>query len=452
MHIRRHPRQAIALYAASLLAACASYHPAPLPTRSQALAPDDLAGLSVDAQKITRPFLAAQAIDLSAPLTPNALAVIAVLENPDLKALRAHLAVADAQVFAASLLPDPAVQGGFDKLLSGTDPLNGFNSQLALDLSQLRTRRVQRQSGDATMRQVRLDLAWAEWLTAGQARLQGVRVSALEQQLPLFAASAASAQKLFDAASRASAHGDLAAGELDARRQGLLDALEKLRKAQIDLASTSVDLNALLGLAPHTVLRFAPPGPAPAPPTADILAGQAVERRLDLQALRAGYDVAEADLHKAVLDQFPNLTLSLAYARDTAGNTTVSPGVGFALPLWNRNRGGIAVAKATRGQLRAEYASRLFQTRAEIATAVAGIATLRRQQADVETHMPELERYAAANARAVQRGDLASATAETSQQSLRDRQIAWLQLGQQIAEQTIALELLSGGPSESWSK
>ena len=450
--MQRDPRPVIALAGASLLAACAGYHAAPLPNPSQGFAADDVAGLSVDAQKISRPYLTAQAIDLSAPLTPNALAVIAVLENPDLKAQRARLAVTDAQVFAARLLPDPGVQGGFDKLLSGTDPLNGFNTQLAFDLSQLRTRRVQAEAGDAAKRQVRLDLAWAEWLTAGQARLLGVRVGALEQQVPLLAAGAASAQTLFDAAARANARGDLASGDLDARRQALVDAVDRLHKARSDLASASADLNALLGLAPHTVLRLARPAPSPVAPAGDILAAQAIERRLDLQALRAGYAAAEADLHKAVLDQFPNLTLSLAYARDTGGNVTVSPAMGFTLPLWNRNRGGIAVAGATRAQLRAEYDARLFQTRAEIATAVANIASLRRQLADLAAQMPALGGYAAANARASSRGDLAPAVAQASQQSLRDRQIARLQLDEAIAEQTIALELLSGGPSESWSK
>ncbi len=37
-------------------------------------------------------------------------------------------------------------------------------------------------------------------------------------------------------------------------------------------------------------------------------------------------------------------------------------------------------------------------------------------------------------------------------QALRDRTLTLLQLDQQIAEQTIALELLSGGPSEGWTR
>ena len=128
--------------------------------------------------------------------------------------------------------------------------------------------------------------------------------------------------------------------------------------------------------------------------------------RLDLQALRAGYEVAEAGLHVAVLEQFPNLSITLAGARDTANNWTVGPQVGFTLPLWNRNRGNIAIASATREQLKAEYEARLFQTRAEIAAAVAGIASEQHQKADLLSQMPALSRYAEATRRAAQRGDL----------------------------------------------
>ncbi|MFA5962704.1 MAG: TolC family protein [Sphingomonas sp.] len=443
---------ALSAFAASLLAGCASYAPSPLAPPSDILAAPDPAILSVDAAKIERPYLTPQPIDLSAPLTPNALAVIAVLENPDLKAQRARAGVTDAQVFAARLLPDPTAQASFDKLLSGSDAFNGFGGQIGLDLNQLRTARVTRQAGEASKRQVRLDLAWAEWQTAGQARLQGVRVLALEQQLELARASAALAQRLFDASQRAAGRGDIAAGDLDTRRQALLDASGRARTVESDLAAARGDLARQLGLPPETVLRLAPPDPVPVPPAAAVLTAQAIERRLDLQALRAGYGVSEAELHKAVLDQFPNLSLTMAYARDTADNRTLGPQLGFNLPLWNRNRGGIAIARSTRDQLRAEYDTRLFQTRAEIDAAVTGLVALRRQRDALGGQLPALEKYAAATERAATRGDLSRATADTALQVLRDRKLSLLQLGQQIAEQTIALELLSGGPAEGWTK
>jgi cobalt-zinc-cadmium efflux system outer membrane protein len=107
---------------------------------------------------------------------------------------------------------------------------------------------------------------------------------------------------------------------------------------------------------------------------------------------------------------------------------------------------------ATREQLKAEYDARLFQTRAEITAAVNGVETLRRQRAALAGQLPQVERYSDATTRAAKRGDLSPATAATAQQAARDQKLALLQLDQQIAEQTIALELLSGGPSEGWTK
>jgi outer membrane protein, heavy metal efflux system len=440
------------LGAASLLAACASYHAAPLADSATTLAPPDIAIVSADASRIDRPYLQPQPVDWTQPLTPNALAVIAVLENPDLKAQRAKVGVTDAQAFAARLLPDPTFQANYDKLLAGPDMFDAFGGQLAMDLNQLRTAKVTRQNNEATKAQVRLDLAWAEWQTAGQARLQGVRILALTQQLAIARTSAASAEQLFSASSRAGGRGDISGADVDTRRQAALDAADKARTAENDLVTARGELNRMQGLPPETVLTLAPPAEPAMPPAASVLVAQSLDRRLDLQALRAGYDAAEADVHKAILEQFPNLSLTLASARDTSDNRTIGPAIGFTLPLWNRNRGGIATATATRAQLKAEYEARLFQTRAEITAAVQGIETVRRQRAELVAQMPAIRQIAERSAAAARRGDLSPAAAATAEQAGRDRELSLSQLDQQIAEQTIALELLSGGPSEGWTR
>lgn len=437
---------------AAILGGCAHYAPSPLREPATVLAPADLSLISRDAQKIDRPYLKPEAIDLSAPLSPNTLGILAVLLNPDLKALRAKTGVTDAQAFAAGLLPDPTFQASFDKRLSGPDPFNGLAAQIGFDLNQLRTRAATRASSEASKRQVRLDLAWAEWQAAGQARLLGVRILALTNELAIARTSAQAAGRLFEASSRAAGRGDIPGADLDARRQALLDAGAKARTAEQDLVAARADLNKQLGLPPETHLNIAP-APAPSvPPPAEQIVRKALVARLDLQALRAGYEVAEGGLHVAVLDQFPNLSVTLAGARDTANNWTAGPQVGFTLPLWNRNRGNIAIASATRDQLKAEYEARLFQTRAEIGAAVAGITAARRQRADLLAQMPALERYAGATRRASLRGDLSIATADAAQQAVRDRQLTLAQLDQQISEQSIALELLSGSLSQGWTE
>ena len=434
------------------LSACAFYRPAPLHTDQAALATLNVAILSADASKIERPFLVAQPVNLAEPLTPNALGVIAVLQNPDMKALRLKTGVVDAQAFAARLIPDPTVQFGADAPVAGPDTLLAFAGSLGLDLGVLRTRKVTAESAAAANLQVRLDLAWAEWQTAGAARLQGVRVLALTRQLVLAQASAASAENLLGRSLRAAGRGDISNADVDTRRLSTLDASAALRTIERDLTAARLELNKLLGLPPATILQLAVPPDPTVPPEADALVAHALTRRLDLQALRAGYGVAEADVHKAVLDQFPNLSLTLASARDTAGVYSVGPQVGFSLPLWNRNRGGIAIAQATRAQLRAEYDARLFQTRAEIFAAVEGLKTIRRQQAELRAALPGLGKLAAASARAAKRGDLSRSTAETTLQTLRDRQTTLASLDQQAAEAFVALELLSGGPSQGWTQ
>jgi len=432
----------------ALLSGCASYHAVPLAT---AVAPAD-AQLSVLAAKIDRPFLKPQTIDLSAPLTPNALAVIAVLENPDLKALRTKASVVDAQAFAARLLPDPTAQVGTDKVLSGPDGFMALAGQLGFDLSMLRTRAAQRAKNTALASQVRADIAWAEWQTACNARLQGARVVALRAQLPLAQASAAATQQLYDHAARAADRGDIARGDLDGKRLAALDAANVLRSLERDLAAARLELNRMLGLAPEAMLTLGAADAGVPLPQNDQLVTHALEQRLDLQALRKGYDAAEADARVAVIQQFPNLSLNLNSARDTANNKTIGSQIGFTLPVWNRNRGGFAIANATREQLHAEYDARLFQTRADIAAAMSALGVLARQRADLNAQMPALSRSADAANRAAARGDLAHAIAETALQTLRDRKFALLQLDQAAAEQLIALELLSGGPRATWTE
>ena len=138
--------------------------------------------------------------------------------------------------------------------------------------------------------------------------------------------------------------------------------------------------------------------------------------------------------------------------RDSAGNVLTGPAVAFTLPLWNRNRGNIAIERTTREALKAEYEARLVQARADIAAAVGGIAVAERQRATAIADLPALTRFAAASRRAANRGDLAAATAETAEQASRDRELVVTQTSQDLGEQMIALELLTGTPRADWLK
>ena len=421
------------------LGACAVYRPAPLSEAVPAvLAQPDLTAVQAPLKPVS--------IDLSQPLTPQALGLIAVYANPDLKAARAKAGVTDAQVFDAGLLPDPSLTFGTDQILSGPDTSNAFIAQIALDLNALRTRQVTRQAARRTRDQARLDLAWQEWQTAGQARLLAARIAGLTEALALDIqtrdATAAMLTRVLDAAAR----GDVKADEVEARRLAASDALDKARQAERDLDTARHDLNRLLGVRPETQIAIAPDRQAAPALDAEALFARARVQRLDLRALEAGYDSQEAATRKAVMDQFPNLQLTLTRSQDTTGNQTLGPSVNFSLPVWNRNAGGIALARATREQLRAEYAARIFATRADIADLVAGLNLARRQRDELAAQVAPLTRIAEASAQAATRGDIAQAASDAARQSVLDKQIALVGLDQSLAQQTIALELAVGGP------
>ncbi|MCL6618598.1 MAG: TolC family protein [Thermomonas hydrothermalis] len=440
------PLRIRALLVLTLLAGCASYAPDPLRNDPAVLAPPAAEILQRRAEAITRSWLTPARIDLDAPLDANAVATLAVLNNPDLIALRAHAGVADAQVFAAGLLPDPSFSLGADRVLRGPDTLLNLTAALGLDLNALRNRTLTRAQAIAQARRVRLDLAWAEWQTAGQARLQAVRILGLQRQLPLLEAGAQAARMQAEQALRAAARGDLANSEAQALRLAAFDADTRLRDARQQLQQAEQSLARLLGLPSGKVPPLAAQPLPPPPPPAARLFELAQRERADLAALRAGYDAQEASVRLAVQRQFPALNLTINGNRDSAGNLLLGPAVDFTLPLWNRNRGDIAIERATRSALKADYEARLFQTRADLDAAVTALQQARDQLAQARVDAEALQQRAQAAQAAQARGDLPAAAALVIEQAWRDRNLLIVQLEQTIAEQTLAVELLCGVP------
>ena len=405
------------------------------------------AELSALAARLDHPRLAPMTLDFSRPLTPPELALIAVVASPDLKALRAKAAVAEAQVFNAGLLPDPVINYAYAKRLGGPDPFDGMSGAVVYELSALRERRTVLQGQRGAAAQARLDLAWQELQTAGQAELLAARIAGLTAVLTYNSRTAAVAANALERALKAQARGDIRGDEVETRRLAAVDAASGLRTTEIALDTARHDLNKLLGLSPDARLSIAAsPVSEPVPANAETLFRLAQAQRLDLQALKAGYESQNAAIRKAMMDAFPSLQLTLGGGEDTAHTQTFDPAVNFTLPLWNRNRGGIAIAKATQAQLRAEYAARLFATRADIADLVAQLGIEARQRADISAQIPPVRAIVRATEQAAARGDVADNAAEAARQSLSDKEQALATLDQTMAEQRVTLKLAAGGP------
>ena len=74
------------------------------------------------------------------------------------------------------------------------------------------------------------------------------------------------------------------------------------------------------------------------------------ERRLDLLALKMGYQSQEERLRAAVLAQVPKINIGFAHASDTTHVITTGFAVTIDLPIFDRNQGHIAIETAPPGK------------------------------------------------------------------------------------------------------
>ena len=444
-----HGLRKITLLILPLLAGCASYESKPLLSDEldQRMQPPSHETLAQNAAKLQHPRLSPIKLDFSKPLNEDELAVIGVLTNPDLKALRASQQVAEAQVFSAGLLPDPQISLALDFPTSNAPGVvNPYTLGLNWALTTLIGRPAEKRIASAKAQQVRHDIAWQEWMLSNQVRLLARRMSYLQLQLQLAQQASNIAEHLFTSTKHNVEAGDAKIDELSLRNIAFLDAQDRALGLARDVEKTRQQLNQALGLPPDEQLDLAPAlaDDAMEMGNAAALFASARQQRLDLLALQAGYQSQEATVYRAILGQYPGFTLGLNTARDNTNVHSQGFSVGLDIPIFNRNRGNIAIASATREQLHAEYASRLQQMRSDIATLVADIERIKLERAPLLSELPELTREEAVLGNAAQNHDVTLVNYETVRQTLLDKQLKLLSLEQALAEQQVALQISVG--------
>tara|TARA_R110002073_G_scaffold4321_5_gene28550 strand:- start:15167 stop:16504 length:1338 start_codon:yes stop_codon:yes gene_type:complete len=425
---------ALVILAALLTPACATGRPAPAPLPVGVVAASHL-----EAAASPLP------ISLTEPLTPDSIAMIAVYTNPELRALRAREGVAEAQLFAAGLLPDPAFSFGFDTPLNGSGLVTALAGSLGLDLAALARRPDLVRGARSNLDQVRLDILWAEWLTAEQARLASLRVTRLQTIRQMTMVLRQQADDAMGRVLSATQRGDLPAAQLETYRLAASDAAARDRDVERRLRAAELDLNRFLGIDPTEALQLAPgSGARENLPDAEQIFARAVDNRADLAALRAAYQSVEVNLDLALLSRFPFPSVSINAARDTGALRTFGPAVTLNIPIFNGGRGEIAVGRATREQFYAEYIARLEAVRAEIYSAHSALTLARRQHAELDRETAALLPMADAAEEAALRGDLPLAVALATRMTALDKQIVAAELALSADELEQGLELLSG--------
>ncbi|WP_233272978.1 TolC family protein [Paraburkholderia acidisoli] len=431
---------------AALLGGCASWHAQPLPAGVSLLEPDGVARVQIDAAAMPLPELAAHRFDPSDGFDMDEVAMLAVANNPDLKLARDDLGIARAQAFSAGLLPDPQVSVSSD-YPGAIGMSRAFSYGLSMDVMALLTRSANVKSANAAAQKTDLTLLWQEWQVVAQARQLYVKTRFQTAALPLLAQQAELARTRYDRTADAARRHDMTADVVTAA----LTAYEDARKAWTDMqhaqAQTHHDLNALLGLAPDVELPLADaPSRDMALPDAslDDAMHQLPQRRPDLIALQLGYEAQEQKYRAAILNQFPSLSIGFTRQRDTSEIYTSGFAINLTLPVFNRNRGNIAIEQATRQRLADEYQARLNTAYADIAHLRNDSAIAARQLAQDDAALPELERAAAHAHRAYTAHDITLGQYVDAQSAANARRLDAETAREALAEQRIGLQALLG--------
>jgi outer membrane protein, heavy metal efflux system len=429
------------LLALVCLSGCAIYHPAPLPpTPDLTAAPS----LTVPASEFSLPGLNPHPLPMNG-LDEIAVVTLAVFDNPDLKAVRLQQGVANAQLLQAGLLPDPVLTADFAK-----SALNyGGDVGLSQDIQALITRGAAQAAARANQQQVHLNILWQEWQVAEQARelfIQSQSDSELQQVL-------SSARDFFADRYRedrtALQRGDITISVATADLTLLTDAENKLHQSQLTASVTSHQLNQLLGLEPNVRLHLI------GLPLTEPLSKEQVQaavaylphRRADLLGLQAGYQAEEQSLREAILAQFPNLTAGVVYSRDPVeGVNDFGPNVTLSLPIFNRNRGNIAIQTATRAALRQTYQARLDQAAGEADQVWNATTIMQNQLRELDRRLEVLRKTAMAAKKGFEQTNVSAALYVNIESSLLTTEAEEIQLRASLGTAQSVLETLLGLP------
>lgn len=285
--------------------------------------------------------------------------LIAAYYNPDLAVARAQLESAKAAVITAGGRPNPVVSGG-----AGYETVPRYPVAIHFDLSlpietagkrHYRILAAQEQLGAANV-----GLREAEWNTYVKARDAWFEYAAAQQLAEAYHAEAAERARAASLLEQRLAVGEVSEPLVNQARIAASEAALASAAAESKKETAEADFANALGLTREAIPKTAPDASKFIPPPAlESLPFFEVQQkgllnRLDVRRVELEYAAAEAQLHLAIAQQYPDIQLNPTYDYQE-GFHLYSFGPSLSIPVLNRNRGPIAEANAHRAATEARF-------------------------------------------------------------------------------------------------
>jgi outer membrane protein TolC len=350
---KRHVRAAAIVLAALALGACATYTPAPIEPATTAEA---FAARRLDAPEL-RDQVARVVPAAAEPWPPAAwdragLLAVALADNGSLAVARAEVEAALAARVTAAETPNPTL--GLQTEYARREPdqwLYGISFDFLLPHRAVRA--IDRDVAELGAAAARADLMEKTWdvrraLVAALSDRESAR-----RRLDATTRLADAQDRLIALQQRRVDAGEDAPGALNASQAARLDIGQEVANARADVVAGDAAVAAALGMPAAALDGVAIAWPDWGVPPAfahDAFASAreaALLSRADLASAIDAYAAAEKKLERAIARQYPGFELKPGYYWDH-GIAKWPFEVDFALPVFNRNEGEIAEAKAAR--------------------------------------------------------------------------------------------------------
>lgn len=277
---------------------------------------------------------------------------LALFANPEINAKRLKAQRGAAEAKAAGWWEDPSLDIDLQRIVQSSSHPFLMGSSLAFTIPLSGVPGLEAEAARAYAEADALDVLSAEQDLRADVRAALVKWSATERRAATLRGTVEDPRirRAESTATRLGEIGEVDETDVSAMRRRRHGRVHALRRAEQDAEEARLRFCSLLGVLPTA--DVAPPpdvwqtngldfvrAPVPSP---DALVGH-----VKVRAALARLGGTEKALHAEIRRQYPDLTLGPGYSREE-GQDRAGLVAGISLPLWNRNRAGIAAAESER--------------------------------------------------------------------------------------------------------
>ena len=307
-------------------------------------------------------------------LTPDSAAAIALFNNRKLRATFEDLGVSQADLIAASRLPNPSLSASVRWPSERPRPPNvEFN--LGMDLLNAFLLPLRKKFSGEQLVQAERRVAHEALSLASEAKSAAYTVQARQEFRARLASILAVNEATADLAQRQYSAGNINRLELLHQQSAALDARLELARTDADIRRDREKLNRLLslwGAQTNWQMSAALPTAPEREPNFDQLESLAVTQRLDLAAAQSQVALARAALDLKRKTRFlpASVNLGIDTEREPAGSGehthVTGPNVELALPIFDQGQADVARLSAESRRAEANYEAVAIDIRSEV--------------------------------------------------------------------------------------